>query len=67
MLNIEREYYVSSFQEDRKKLTQFRKTVFSIVQEKKSHVTFEQVFRYIFKVNLDKPIDERSLLPVVYD
>ena len=38
---IEREYYVGSFQEDKKRLTQVRKTVASIVDEKKKHVSFE--------------------------
>jgi hypothetical protein len=60
---VKREYYVGSFQEDKKKLTQTRKVVAAIVEEKKKHVSFEQVFRFIFQVNFDRPIDERKLLP----
>jgi hypothetical protein len=62
-----REYYVGSFQEDKKKLTLTRKTVDQIVQEKKKHVTFEQVIRFMFSLNFDRPIDERHMLPTTFD
>lgn len=38
---VKREFYVGSFVEEKRKLTQVRKTVHSIVEEKKKHVTFE--------------------------
>lgn len=59
---IKREYYVGSFVEEKKKLSSVRKTVHQIVEEKKKHVSFEQVFRFVFQVSFDKPIDERPLL-----
>ena len=64
---IKREYYVGSFVEEKKKLTQVRKIVHSIVEEKKRHVSFEQVFRFLFQVNFDRPIDQRRLLPLTFD
>ena len=44
-----------------------RKTVHQIVEEKKRHVTFEQVFRFLCQVNFDKHIDECPLLPKYFD
>jgi hypothetical protein len=41
--------------------------VHAIVQEKKKHVSFEQVFRFVCGVNMDNYIDERPLLPVQFD
>lgn len=68
MINdIEREYYVGSFQEDKKRLTQVRKTVANIVDEKKKHVSFEQVLRFVFKIKLDRSVEERRILPVSFD
>mgnify|MGYP006889526765 CR=1 FL=1 len=32
--------------------------------EKKVHVTLEQVLRFVFHLSLDKPVDQRMLLPV---
>ena len=64
---IEREYYIGSFKEEKKKLTETRKTVYHIVEEKKKHVSFEQVFRFMFKVNFDKYIDEKPYLPYSFD
>jgi len=64
---VKREYYVGSFVEEKKKLTQVRKTVHAIVEEKKRHVKFEQVFRFLFQVNFDRPIDELPLLPKHFD
>ena len=65
---VKREYYVGSFQEDKKKLTQVRKTVHAIVQEKKRHVTLEQVVRFVAGVNLDKALQqERIMLPAQFD
>ena len=64
---VKREFYVGSFVEEKRKLIQVRKTVHQIVEEKKKHVSFEQVFRFVFQVNFDKPINERPLLPTNFD
>ena len=64
---LEREFYVSSFAEESKKLKVVRKTVQGIVDEKKKFVSVEQVIKFVFRVNLDKPIDEKSFLPCSMD
>lgn len=67
IINIEREYYASSFTDEKKKLNKARKSVTKIINEKKRYVTFEMVMRYIFGLKLDKHIDERPLLPINFD
>ena len=55
---MKREYYVSMVEkEERQELEKARKVVQSIIEEKKRHVTAEQVARYMFRVNLDRKID----------
>jgi len=63
----EREFYVGSFQDDKKRLSQTRRVVHQIVQEKKKHVRFEQVLRFVTGVSLDEYIDERPILPSQFD
>ena len=58
---------MGSFQEDKKRLTQTRRVVHQIVQEKKKQVRFEQVLRFVTGVSLDACIDERPLLPTHFD
>jgi hypothetical protein len=41
--------------------------VHSIVEEKKKHVSYEEVFKFVFKVNFDRAIDEKPLLPGSFD
>ena len=53
-----REWYVRMIPEkDRKELAERRVLVQQIINEKKKHVSFEQVLRYAIKLNLDKPLD----------
>ena len=67
---MKREYYVRQIdngEKDRKELEERRKVVQRIMNEKKKHVTFEQVFRYLFKLNLDRPIHkDKMFLPIVF-
>ena len=58
---------MSSFKEEQKKLKVVRKTVQNIVNEKKKFVTAEQVIKFVFRVNLDNPIDEKPFLPCSMD
>mmetsp|Transcript_32296 Transcript_32296/g.49447 ORF Transcript_32296/g.49447 Transcript_32296/m.49447 type:complete len:99 (+) Transcript_32296:109-405(+) len=63
-----REYFVrQSKEQDRKDLADRRKVVNSIMAEKKNLVSFEQVMRFVFKLNLDKKIEgQRKMLPMTF-
>ena len=54
---LKREYFVRQVAaKERAQLQESRTVVQKIMEEKKRHVTFEQVLRYVFKLNLDKPM-----------
>ena len=64
---LKREFFTSSFTKDKVELNKRKKVVQKIINEKKSHVTFEQVCRYLFKLNLDKPIhNQRDFVPYIF-
>ena len=54
---VKREFYVSSFKEDKTKLSKVRRSVQQIIDQKKKQVTNESALRYISGVNLRKPVD----------
>ena len=65
---VKREYYVSMVEEkDRKELNERRQLIQQIIAEKKRHVTFEQAMRYLFKLNLDRPVPvKKEFLPLTF-
>ena len=65
---FKREYYVKQFKKDRDELLKHRRIVQEIINEKKKFVTFEQVMRYLFKLNFDRPVkNQRDLLPITFN
>ena len=65
---LKREFFVQQVaQKDRTELAERRNVVQKIINEKKQHVSFEQVMRYLFKLNLDRPIkNQRDFLPITF-
>ena len=67
---LKREYYVSKVEEkDRKELQERRQVIQRIINEKRQFVTFEHVMRYLFRLNLDKPISreqQKQFLPLTF-
>mmetsp|Transcript_17008 Transcript_17008/g.28742 ORF Transcript_17008/g.28742 Transcript_17008/m.28742 type:complete len:135 (-) Transcript_17008:20-424(-) len=67
---VKREAYVSQVaHKERERVAESRLAVRKIMEEKKRNVTFEQVVRYVLRLNLDKPIDQakqRELLPLIF-
>ena len=65
---MKREYYVALVEEkDRKELKERREIIQQIIREKKRHVTFEQTMRYLFKLNLDRPVSmKKEFLPLTF-
>ena len=61
---IKRDFYIKSFAKEYAELSALQRSVKNIVDEKKNYVTFEQVMRYCFRLNLDKVTNQRSLLPI---
>ena len=66
---LKREFYVQQVaQKDRKELAERTNVVQKIINEKKQHVTFEQVMRYLLRLNLDRLIEnQKQFLPLIFE
>ncbi|CAI2380458.1 unnamed protein product [Moneuplotes crassus] len=63
---IKREFYVSNFPEEKKKLNESRKIMSQILKHKKSVVRFPDVYRFVFLNQLeDKCFEDYQPLPEV--
>ena len=57
---IKREWYVSSFKNERAELKKSKKVLDQIMAEKKAQVSFEQVLVHVCNLKLDKPLENQQ-------
>ena len=64
---LKRDYYANMHKQEQAELQKKRKVVQEIILEKKKHVTFEQMVRYLLKMNLDRPIQNKQMyMPLTF-
>ena len=65
--HFKREFYLLFFKEEKKKLNESRKILSEIINHKKSAITFEEVYAFIFGAKINKhSFDGYKPIPDIY-